>query len=315
LYGFRLSLVNETETHKIHESNKDSEEGSRKTKKVARGLSKEYKTVKRNNGEQSFKTKIPPAKHRFHSRNTHFDCHNCGKTFKQKYKLRVHMVTHSKEKPFECPICNRRFKRKQHVVKHDLVVHQGKKYDLSKRYGCSHCLKAFNSVAALESHQYVHTGMKKYKCSICGTALCNQYNLSKHMKTHEDKSGSPKKPSFQCHICGASFIHSQSHSTHLKTIHGDGKPKCPICGKILCDKRFLATHMNSHTGEKPFCCEHCGKSFASKRYLTNHVRCHTGESPFVCFACPKAFKQRSNLTRHYKSKHPSLNPRAYTQNM
>ncbi|KAI5756346.1 hypothetical protein M8J77_024248 [Diaphorina citri] len=305
----------ESKTYSVDEINKENEEGATIRKVKPHEDSKEYmalnkinKTFKCDDCNQCFLTKILLNKHKLlHFDKDYFSCNYCGKTFPHKYKLRRHIVTHSTAKPFSCPICKKQFKRKDEVIKHNRTVHQGKKYNVYKSYKCSLCPKAFTHLAALEDHQFVHTGQKSHLCTMCPAIFASKGGLQYHIKVFHDGQKRPQK-SCQCEVCGKSYSSTNAYNAHMRLIHGDAKPKCDICGKKVSSKQFLAVHMNMHTGEKPYCCEHCGKSFANNKVLIIHVRTHTGESPYVCSICPKSFKQRSALTGHYKSKHPGKKP-------
>jgi uncharacterized Zn-finger protein len=81
-------------------------------------------------------------------------CEICSKAFKEKHKLKRHMMVHTGEKPFPCEIC-------------------GKNFALE-----------YN----LKTHIRIHTGEKPFKCeySDCGKSFTQSGNLKTHMRTNHN---------------------------------------------------------------------------------------------------------------------------------
>ena len=49
-----------------------------------------------------------------------------------------------------------------------------------KRYSCRECGQGCATPAALEIHQYIHSGLKPYSCSICNKGFSQSGSLNRH---------------------------------------------------------------------------------------------------------------------------------------
>ncbi|KAG8238220.1 hypothetical protein J437_LFUL017896 [Ladona fulva] len=78
------------------------------------------------------------------------DCPFCGKSFRSRENLRLHVRKHTGERPFECSVCGRAF---------------GGKSDMTR-------------------HLRIHTGERPYRCHVCTKRFARADYLSKHLTTH-----------------------------------------------------------------------------------------------------------------------------------
>ena len=88
---------------------------------------------------------------------THFcKIPNCGKSFRWKSRLILHMRTHLNQRPFKCIWAN--------------------------------CNKAFVQKAHMLGHLTTHTREKLFKCCECGREFGQLYSLRRHLKlVHQEK--------------------------------------------------------------------------------------------------------------------------------
>ncbi|XP_070533154.1 transcription factor IIIA-like [Ptychodera flava] len=83
-------------------------------------------------------------------------CEVCDKSFKNRHKLKLHLLTHSKEREiFHCTYagCEKTYLKAQSLTLHVENYHEGK-----RPYACAHegCTKTFKHKVSLVQHQVVH---------------------------------------------------------------------------------------------------------------------------------------------------------------
>ena len=84
----------------------------------------------------------------------HF-CENCNKGFKEKHKLRRHMMVHTGEKKFICYYCGKPFSLDYNLKTH-LRIHTGEK-PFKCRY--ENCEKSFAQSGNLKTHERTKHGV------------------------------------------------------------------------------------------------------------------------------------------------------------
>ncbi|XP_044275297.1 zinc finger and SCAN domain-containing protein 2-like isoform X1 [Varanus komodoensis] len=251
---------------------------------------------------------------RTHTAEEHYDCSECGKSFRDSSYLRKHQRIHMGKKPYSCTQCGKSFSQRSVLSRHKRTHREQKVYTCSdcgkgfcdknslsthqrahtgeKPFECSECGKRFGYASSLARHKKLHTGEKPFQCLECGKHLCDKKSLIMHKRTHTGE-----KP-YTCSACGKNFHWKGSLLIHEKTHTGERPHQCSDCGKRFCDKRSLITHRRAHTGEKPYECSKCGKRFGYAPNLVRHKKLHTGEKPYQCLQCGKWFCQPSDLLRH-----------------
>ncbi|XP_030402106.1 zinc finger protein 419-like [Gopherus evgoodei] len=182
------------------------------------------------------------TRERINAEETHYICHECGKSFSGSSDLFTHQRLHRGERP----------------------------------YMCSECGKSFNQSYTLIRHWRTHTGEKPYTCSDCGKSFNQSSTLIRHRKIHTSE-----KP-YGCSECGKRFIDSLALISHQKIHTGEMPYTCSECRKSFNNSSDLIKHRRIHTGERPYMCSECGKSFNQSSILVRHQKIHMRENWNKC---------------------------------
>ena len=83
----------------------------------------------------------------------------------------------------KCPECNKIFKEK-HKLKRHMMVHTGE-----RPFQCISCSKYFSLEYNLRTHERIHSGEKPYVCEFpnCGKSFSQSGNLKTHSKSKHAK--------------------------------------------------------------------------------------------------------------------------------
>lgn len=80
-----------------------------------------------------------------------------------------------------CPMlgCSKEYKNKFNLKRHLTLAHF-----FSKPFSCNLCHKRFATKQNASEHNYIHSGIKPYKCLICGRHFRQASLLCLHKRKH-----------------------------------------------------------------------------------------------------------------------------------
>ncbi|XP_037824409.1 zinc finger protein 69 homolog [Lucilia sericata] len=164
---------------------------------------------------------FPTAKHLSVHENTHNPqniviCDKCGKTFRNKCRLKFHhRHDHSNEPkpekiPEQCPLCNKWYSSKGSVSEHIKNMHT----DNDVEHRCPTCGFISTTAKALKKHiLYNHDVVRRHKCNLCEKAFKRPQDIKEHMATHTGE------PLYTCVNCGKTFKSKANMFHHRRRFH------------------------------------------------------------------------------------------------
>lgn len=256
-------------------------------------------------------------------------CDFCGKEFKCRSQLAVHLQTHTGERPHLCDICGRKFARQYQLKRHKLLVHANGANGpgselLDLPFSCGVCGKRLYSEELLAAHTRTHTAERPHRCTLClrsfQRATClKQHHVRVHLKvqSHEARHRAGRRRSaaldnddkvFPCSVCGKVFRFRSLLVSH-SLIHSEIRPfACDFCSRSFRRHSHLkrhreVVHANGARPPQSFVCHICGKDKKCRSQLARHIIIHTGERPYACDLCTARFNRHGNLQQHRRRMH------------
>lgn len=191
-----------------------------------------------------------------------FFCDKCNFKTATKMYFEGHVARkHSDVYKFDCHHCGKKFK-----VKEDIRVHMGVHDDT--KHMCDVCGKFYPSHNALVHHRRVkHINTYEFICPICNFKFISQVNLDNHVRDNHD----PNNP-HRCNECGQQFKVKRYLFRHQKRVHQkiERPHLCTICGKSFICANTYRIHYLTHTKIKPYMCNVCGDTFSQRSSLMLH---------------------------------------------
>ncbi|XP_054478236.1 uncharacterized protein zgc:66448 [Anoplopoma fimbria] len=166
-----------------------------------------------------------------------YKCSECGKTFRHRSVLELHMRIHSKDKPYQCKVCGKGFRFGSYLQQH-LIIHTGK-----KPYKCPDCGKDFAFLQNMKTHQKLHQE-KPFRCTSCRKGYSDETQLQHHMLSHNGD-----KP-HKCDLCDKSFGLAYLLRDHMNTHTGDRPHRCDECHKSFSWFSSLLVHQKIHARKR-----------------------------------------------------------------
>ncbi|XP_054636964.1 zinc finger protein 845 [Dunckerocampus dactyliophorus] len=166
-----------------------------------------------------------------------YKCSECGKTFRHRSVLDLHMRIHSKDKPYQCKVCGKGFRFSSYLQQH-LIIHSGK-----KPHKCPDCGKDFAFLQNMRTHQKLHQE-KPFRCTSCRKGYSDELQLQHHMLSHNGE-----KP-HKCHLCEKSFGLAYLLRDHMNTHTGERPHHCGECNKSFSWLSSLLVHQKIHSRKR-----------------------------------------------------------------
>ncbi|XP_052746494.1 transcriptional repressor CTCF isoform X2 [Bicyclus anynana] len=129
---------------------------------------------------------------KLHTSNKPHKCKRCGKSFPDRYSLKMHNKTHEGEKCFKCELCPYASTTLRHLKSHML------KHTDEKPFACDQCDQSFRQKQLLRRHQNLYHNPnyepkppkeKTHTCHECKRTFAHKGNLIRHLAIHDPESG------------------------------------------------------------------------------------------------------------------------------
>ena len=225
-------------------------------------------------------------------------CSECDYKGSDKDAVRRHMATSHGGNPdsVECETCRTTVESKRALKQHIIRRHR------TSRVECLGCSRTYHSKGAMQVHlNNVHL-KKRYPCETCGDIFKTPGGRTKHIKLVHLAA-----ELFECVKCDYKSHTKYSIQKHQTTVHASAsapRHPCSDCGETFKTIDNLRQHRASvHLG-KISACKLCSKKFPSERSAAAHrTNVHDDKTIFVCHYCEVELSSTYSLARHIESAH------------
>lgn len=226
-----------------------------------------------------------------------YDCFKCGKKFRNRAPLNLHIASEHNEDGGLGLLCNDC--GKQVDYDHELDLH--KKFfckKVKKSFKCTSCKLSFISEVNKDEHPCTKDPIKPYYCIVqdCQTNSRNVKDLTEHVTRHLGI-----KP-FLCNICGRAFSAKKDMDRHAD-IHKDSKDYiCQVCGQSFKSYHTMRRHVFVHKFKDRFKCDQCPYTTAMRNSFNQHLIKHR-QRTHKCQICEKNLRSAKSLAKHVQNRH------------
>ena len=211
---------------------------------------------------REFSSRTACTRHEAHcmSKESHWICDQCGKTFKTETRLLSHKPIHdaSTIKNFECTTCSKVYKSLSDLRKHcEMLSHiypvvEGPVLDDETR--CSVCFRVVKT-DHMEFHMKLrHKEDKMHKCDKCSYSTLRKNNYHRHLRYNHNtipmnfdaiRKHFENNESYTCPKCCKVFVSSTAAEDHLllKNCDDEDKLVCKLCNIKFTMKQSQKAHM------------------------------------------------------------------------
>ncbi|XP_012284564.1 zinc finger protein 84 isoform X2 [Orussus abietinus] len=218
---------------------------------------------------RAFRTSQEVGKHKIGHENEDLECSVCNLKYKTKMGLKQHRIrTHSScESKYICDHCGKSYK-----LKNDLMLHIGRTH-MTEKSVCRYCGKEVRDV---RNHEWQHQRRSrvtnyKYPCSLCAKKFHTKMKLDNHLVKH--------KQGFRCPECEVECRSPKALANHRRLKHNPACMICTICKKVFPSSSNFYQHVLTHAGIRPYKCDICDENFTQRSPMLRHRKSHPGPLP------------------------------------